>query len=86
MIHISLVRNVNNAVECTFAYFKYILMRVYSNSDDNKKCESQAKNTTRSFRLGSLPCEIAAYLAIHTFGIRMIYPGSVKLLQSYMSM
>lgn len=33
--------------------------------------------------ISSLPCQILAYLAIHTFGIRMIYPGSVQLLQSY---
>lgn len=37
----------------------------------------------KPFWISSLPCQIAAYLAIHTFGIRMIYPGSVKLLQSY---
>lgn len=43
------------------------------------------KNSTRSFRLATIPCEIAAYVAIHTFGIRMMYPGSIKLLQSYMS-
>ncbi|XP_013106255.1 phosphatidylserine lipase ABHD16A isoform X2 [Stomoxys calcitrans] len=53
-------------------------------SDDKKKCQVAAKNSTRSFRLAALPCEIAAYLAIQTFGIKMIYPGSVKLLQSYM--
>ncbi|XP_055611363.1 phosphatidylserine lipase ABHD16A [Uranotaenia lowii] len=45
----------------------------------------QRANTQRNkpFWISSLPCQIAAYLAIHTFGIRMIYPGSVKLLQSY---
>lgn len=31
-----------------------------------------------------MPCEIAAYLAIHTFGLRMIYPGSIKLIQSFL--
>lgn len=31
-----------------------------------------------------MPCEIAAYIAIHTFGIRMIYPGSIRLLQSFL--
>lgn len=29
----------------------------------------------------SLPCQIIGYLAIHTFGIRLIYPGSIGLLQ-----
>ncbi|XP_058461405.1 phosphatidylserine lipase ABHD16A [Malaya genurostris] len=33
--------------------------------------------------ISSLPCQIVAYLAIHSFGIRMIYPGSVRLVQSY---
>lgn len=31
-----------------------------------------------------MPCEIAAYVAIHTFGIRMIYPGSLKIIQSFL--
>ncbi|XP_061388789.1 phosphatidylserine lipase ABHD16A [Musca vetustissima] len=53
-------------------------------SDDKKKCQALARNSTRSFRFATLPCEIAAYIAIHTFGIKMIFPGSVKLLQSYM--
>uniref|UniRef100_A0A0K8TQ26 Putative conserved plasma membrane protein n=1 Tax=Tabanus bromius TaxID=304241 RepID=A0A0K8TQ26_TABBR len=35
--------------------------------------------------ISSLPCEIAAYIAIHTFGIRMIYPGSLKILLNYLS-
>ncbi|XP_055378721.1 phosphatidylserine lipase ABHD16A [Condylostylus longicornis] len=37
----------------------------------------------RSFWMSSLPCEIIAYIAIHTFGLKLIYPGSVRLLQSY---
>ncbi|KAE8743992.1 hypothetical protein FOCC_FOCC009358 [Frankliniella occidentalis] len=28
----------------------------------------------------SLPCQIAAYLAAHTFGIRLVFPGSISLL------
>lgn len=30
------------------------------------------------------PCSIAAYIAIHTFGLRMIYPGSIKLIQKFL--
>lgn len=30
----------------------------------------------------ALPCQVLSYLAIHTFGRRMVYPGSVKLLQA----
>lgn len=39
---------------------------------------------SKPFWISSLPCEIAAYVAIHTFGIRMIYPGSMQLIQSYL--
>lgn len=39
---------------------------------------------TKPFWMASLPCEVVAYIAIHSFGIRMIYPGSVKLIQSYL--
>lgn len=54
-------------------------------SDDKKNNVSFVTgNTTRSFRLATIPCEIAAYLAIHLFGLRMMYPGSIKILQSYM--
>lgn len=34
--------------------------------------------------MSTLPCEIAAYVAIHTFGIRMLYPGSLGILQSFL--
>ena len=30
------------------------------------------------------PCSIAAFAAIHTFGLRMIYPGSIKLIQKFL--
>lgn len=30
------------------------------------------------------PCSIAAFVAIHTFGLKMIYPGSIKLIQKYL--
>ncbi|KAH8323968.1 hypothetical protein KR074_002425 [Drosophila pseudoananassae] len=35
-------------------------------------------------KLSTLPCEVIAYLAINTFGLSLIYPGSVKLLQKFM--
>lgn len=41
-------------------------------------------NRTKPFWISTLPCEIAAYIAIHTFGIRMLYPGSIRLLQSFL--
>lgn len=45
---------------------------------------STSNRNKKPFWISSLPCEVAAYIAVHTFGIRMIYPGSVKLIQSYL--
>lgn len=39
---------------------------------------------SKPFWISTLPCEIAAYVAIHTFGIRMLYPGKIRLLQSFL--
>lgn len=30
------------------------------------------------------PCSVAAFVAIHTFGLKMIYPGSISLIQKYL--
>lgn len=30
------------------------------------------------------PCSVIAYMAIHTFGLKMIYPGSIGLIQKYL--
>ncbi|XP_054733124.1 phosphatidylserine lipase ABHD16A [Anastrepha obliqua] len=49
-----------------------------------KPLVSVSSRDTRQFRFATLPCKLAAYVAIHTFGIRMIYPGYVKILQYYM--
>lgn len=43
-----------------------------------------SSNRSKPFWISTLPCEIAAYIAIHTFGIRMLYPGSIRLLQSFL--
>ncbi|XP_037933961.1 phosphatidylserine lipase ABHD16A [Teleopsis dalmanni] len=53
-------------------------------SDNKKPGTPGSSRDKRSFQLATLPCELVAYAAMHTFGIRMIYPGSVKLLQNYM--
>lgn len=45
----------------------------------SKKENAEARNASMS-----APCKLLAYLAIHTFGIKMIYPGSIKLIQSYL--
>lgn len=53
--------------------------------EENKSKTTVESQSSRAkpFWISSLPCEVAAYVAVHTFGIRMIYPGSVKLLQSF---
>lgn len=40
-----------------------------------------AKRVVDEFSLLTLPFQALAYFAVHTFGIRMIYPGTVGLLQ-----
>jgi hypothetical protein len=50
--------------------------------------ENKSKKTAAITPRGNVnwisPCSIAAYLAIHTFGLKMIYPGSIKLIQKYL--
>ncbi|GFR31373.1 hypothetical protein TNCT_473981, partial [Trichonephila clavata] len=36
-------------------------------------------------KLTGLPCDILSYIAIHTFGRMMIYPGSIGLLNTFLS-
>lgn len=33
--------------------------------------------------IAAIPYEIAAFIAIHTFGLKMIYPGSLKMFHNY---
>lgn len=49
-----------------------------------KALKTIASNRPKPLWISTLPCEILAYIAIHTFGIRMIYPGSVKLIQAFL--
>ncbi|GLV42642.1 uncharacterized protein CBL_03381 [Carabus blaptoides fortunei] len=48
-------------------------------------------NITRSSRRSvltwfvTLPCQIISYVAVHTFGIRLVYPGSLYILQAMLS-
>lgn len=51
---------------------------------DPTKSKAYTPLRSKPFWIASLPCEIAAYVAVHTFGIRMIYPGSMRLIQSYL--
>lgn len=56
-----------------------------ANGDGSKRYDVVLNsNRTKPFWISTLPCEIAAYIAIHTFGIRMLYPGTIRLLQSFL--
>lgn len=35
--------------------------------------------------VSSIPCQIIGYIAIHSFGIRLVYPGSLSLLQTILA-
>lgn len=50
---------------------------------DNKSRKAVAITARGSINWIS-PCSIAAYVAIHSFGLRMIYPGSIKLIQKFL--
>ncbi|XP_031618037.1 phosphatidylserine lipase ABHD16A [Contarinia nasturtii] len=54
------------------------------NGDQSKRHVALSASRSKPFWISTLPCEIVAYIAIHTFGIRMIYPGSIRLLQSFL--
>lgn len=34
--------------------------------------------------LFALPCQVVSYLVAHTFGLRLVYPGSISILQYVM--
>lgn len=60
-----------------------LIFRIFRDLSKRKDVKLKASRP-KPFWISTLPCEIAAYIAIHTFGIRMIYPGSVKLIQSFL--
>lgn len=59
----------------------------FLNSDKSKRhgnIDSIATNRRKPLWKLTSPCEVAAFIAIHTFGIRMIYPGMIRILQSFL--
>jgi hypothetical protein len=34
--------------------------------------------------LFAMPCQVVSYLVAHTFGLRLVYPGSISVLQRVM--
>lgn len=69
-------------IQKTNAYTK----NIYSSDSSKRRKDLKPTSPSRPKPMwnSTLPCEILAYIAIHTFGIRMIYPGSVKLIQSFL--
>lgn len=51
---------------------------------ENKSKKHSVVITSRGSVNWISPCSIAAFVAIHTFGLKMIYPGSIKLIQKYL--
>lgn len=51
---------------------------------ENKSKKHSVVTTSRGSVNWISPCSIAAFVAIHTFGLKMIYPGSIKLIQKYL--
>lgn len=54
------------------------------NTKENN-AKALANASTRSNVNWVSPCSILAFLAIHTFGLKMIYPGSIGLIQKYLN-
>lgn len=54
-------------------------------SDESKQRVFVRKpSSRRSYLDRFICCKVVAYLAAHTFGIRMVYPGSIALLSYIM--
>ncbi|KAG5682428.1 hypothetical protein PVAND_011781 [Polypedilum vanderplanki] len=53
------------------------------NDKDNKSIIIHHKDRSSKVNWMS-PCSIAAFIAIHTFGLKMIYPGSISLINKYL--
>lgn len=63
----------------------FLLLLHFSNRDEKKRGSIILnRKSSKPFWISTLPCEIAAYIAIHTFGIRMLYPGSLGILQTFL--
>lgn len=46
---------------------------------------SSSRRSTMFERISALPCQVISYVIAHTIGRRLLYPGSLQLLQSAMS-
>lgn len=55
-----------------------------ASTKDNKSKNVSVVTSPRGTVNWISPCQVAAYLAIHTFGIKMIYPGSIKLILKFL--
>jgi hypothetical protein len=54
------------------------------NAKENSSKELARGHSDRSHVNWISPCSVAAFLAIHSFGLKMIYPGSISLIQKYL--
>lgn len=58
-------------------------MKALDTKENNSKKVAVVTSARGSINWVS-PCSIVGFLAIHTFGLRMIYPGSIKLIQKFL--
>lgn len=58
-------------------------MKIFD-TKENKLKKNAVAITSRGSVNWISPCSVAAYVAIHTFGLPMIYPGSIKLIQKFL--
>lgn len=54
------------------------------NVKDNKSKAITASQSERNGVNWISPCSVLGFLAIHSFGLKMIYPGSIRFIQSYL--
>ncbi|XP_046570450.1 phosphatidylserine lipase ABHD16A-like [Haliotis rubra] len=58
------------------------------NQGDVKKAKVQIPRSSRgqpASAISTLPCNIISYIAIHTFGRRMVYPGTTSIMKTLIS-
>ncbi|XP_066250455.1 phosphatidylserine lipase ABHD16A isoform X1 [Euwallacea similis] len=80
---VNIVENKQDLMKYDFEFSAWPVeydLRVESSSSKVKIARKITNQSTMEYLI-SLPFRIIAYFAIHTFGIRLIYPGSIKLLQ-----
>lgn len=74
--------------KCLFINFFNAIYLFYSRDESKQRLNISRpilyRNTFQF--IATLPYQIIGYLAIHTFGIKLMYPGAIGLLQMFLGM